>query len=253
MLLKLSTWQEIEAYLDRSTGVMIPIGSTEQHGPNGLIGTDAICPEYIAQGIAGKIDVLVAPTIAYGMSQHHMAFTGTVSLKPSTLIALVMDVVESLGRHGFKHFYFLNGHGGNIAPVTTAFNEIYARASAQAQPGPRCRLANWWINPKVKGLADELFGEAEGMHATASEVSLSYFAYPEAAKQVSMQPGIAASGTFYDAADFRRKFPDGRVGSDPSLASIEAGEGFYDIAVGEVADDYLRFIRAGQESDDLLP
>jgi creatinine amidohydrolase len=242
MLLKLSTWQEIEAYLDRSRSVMIPIGSTEQHGPNGLIGTDAICPEHIAHGVAGKIDVLVAPTIVYGMSQHHMAFAGTISLKSSTLIALVMDVVESLSRHGFRHFYFLNGHGGNIAPVTTAFDEIYARASIPGQPSLRCRLANWWINPNVKALADALFGEAEGMHATPSEVSLSYFAYPEAVKQASMQPGVAASGTVYDAADFRRKFPDGRVGSDPSLASIEAGEKLYETAVNEAVDDYTSFI-----------
>jgi len=245
--LELQTWREIESYLDRSRGVIIPIGSTEQHGPNGLIGTDAICPEHIARGVAEKIDVLIAPTIAYGMSQHHMAFAGTVSLKPSTLIAVVVDVVESLSRHGFSHFYFLNGHGGNIAPVTTAFDEIHAsRASMreQAQPSPRCRLANWWVTRQVKALADAMFGEAEGMHATASEVSLSYFAYPDSVKQASMHPGAAASGGFYGAADFRRKFPDGRVGSDPSLASIEAGEKLYEIAVNETAGDYTSFIHA---------
>ena len=67
MLLQLSTWQEIEAYLQRSKGIIVPIGSTEQHGPNGLIGTDAICPEVIARGVSKKIGALVAPTISQSL------------------------------------------------------------------------------------------------------------------------------------------------------------------------------------------
>ncbi|MDQ6982846.1 MAG: creatininase family protein, partial [Mariprofundus sp.] len=142
MQLALSTWQEVEAYLKHSTGIVIPIGSTEQHGPNGLIGTDAICPEKIAFGMAEAVNILIAPTISYGMSQHHMAFTGTITIKPSTLIRVVADVVESLRQHGFTHFYFINGHGGNIAPVTSAFSEIYAELDSSEANPPRCRLAN---------------------------------------------------------------------------------------------------------------
>jgi len=196
MLLELSTWQEIEDYLQHSRGIIIPLGSTEQHGPNGLIGTDAICPGRIACGVAEKINVLIAPTINYGMSQHHMAFAGTVSLKPATLIAVIVDIVESLKRHGFNRLYFLNGHGGNIAPVTTAFSEIYANVdrSRDYQARPRCRLANWWTGPRISRLAHELFGEAEGMHATPSEVSLSFFAHPESVKVASIRPGPASCG-----------------------------------------------------------
>ena len=64
MLLQLSTWQEIDTYLERSRGIVVPIGSTEQHGPNGLIGTDALCPETVARGMDEKIDVVVAPTLS---------------------------------------------------------------------------------------------------------------------------------------------------------------------------------------------
>ncbi|PJA32295.1 MAG: amidase [Zetaproteobacteria bacterium CG_4_9_14_3_um_filter_53_7] len=245
MQLALSTWQEVDAYLTRSTGIIIPIGSTEQHGPNGLIGTDAICPTRIAAGIEEQTDVLIAPTINYGMAQHHMAFAGTVTLKPSTLISLVCDVIASLQQHGFTHFYFINGHGGNIPPVTTAFCEIYHAAGHGLSP--RCRLANWWRNDHITALAAELYGEAEGHHATVSEVALSYFAHPEAVKDVAMSPEIAPNGEIYDAADFRRKFPDGRMGSNPSLATVADGEKFYRLAVDALSADYQAFIAGETE------
>ena len=66
MHLHLSTWKEIESYLLRSQGILIPIGSTEQHGPNGLIGTDAICPNAIASHAALKFDLLVGPSLDLG-------------------------------------------------------------------------------------------------------------------------------------------------------------------------------------------
>ena len=74
MRLQLMTWLEIERHLKKSTGIIVPIGSTEQHGPIGLIGTDSICPEVIADLAAGDRDILVGPTISVGMAQHHLAF-----------------------------------------------------------------------------------------------------------------------------------------------------------------------------------
>ncbi len=239
MQLARSTWQEVERYLQRSTGMIIPIGSTEQHGPNGLIGTDAICPLRIAQEMEAALDVLIAPPINYGMSQHHMAFPGTVTLRPTTLIQVIVDVVTSLRQHGFTHFYFLNGHGGNIPPVTSAFSELYAQ---QGSGELRCRLANWWRNDAVTALAAELYGDAEGYHATVSEVAVSYFAHPEAVKNVPMVPEVAPTADFYDAADFRRKFPDGRIGSSPQLATVEAGERFCHLAGEALGTDYQRFL-----------
>lgn len=248
MLLQLATWQEVDAYLERSRGVIIPIGSTEQHGPLGLIGTDAICPEVIARGVSERIDAMVAPTLSIGMAQHHLGFAGSISLRPSTLIAVVRDVVQSLARHGFERCYFLNGHGGNVATVNAAFSEIYADASFDRsggnQPGVHCKLSNWYMAPSVKALSGKLFGSAEGSHATPSEVSLTYFAYPEAVKTAPQNPKIAPTGPILDADDYRRRFPDGRIGADSSLATIEAGEQLYAAAVTDVARDYEEFVRS---------
>jgi creatinine amidohydrolase len=245
MQLHLQTWSEVEAYLNRSKGIIMPIGSTEQHGPNGLIGTDAICAEVISRGVGERADAMVGPTINVGMAQHHLAFSGSMTLRPSTLIAMIHDYVTSLARHGFERFYFINGHGGNIATVTAAFSEVYATASLRPgtnAPSVRCRLKNWWEGGGVKALSKELFSDKEGSHATPSEVSVTFFAYPEAIKRVDMGPIGPKQRDFCDADDYRRLFPDGRIGSDPTLAKPEHGKRFVEVAVKDISEDYLGFI-----------
>jgi creatinine amidohydrolase len=244
MLLQLATWPEVEAYLGRSRAIILPIGSTEQHGPNGMIGTDAITAESIARAVGAAADAMVGPAIAVGMAQHHMAFPGSMTLRPSTLIAVIRDCVLSLARHGFERFYFVNGHGGNVATVTAAFSEIHAEASLRREgnaPSLRLTLRNWWEGAAVKALSREMFGAAEGAHATPSEVSVTWFLYPDHAKPMTLDPPIAPGGGFGDAADYRRKFPDGRIGSNPGLASIEAGRRIHEAAVAAVTEDFKRF------------
>ena len=245
MELKFSTWQEVDAYLQASKTIVLPIGSTEQHGPNGLIGTDALCPESLAVALGDKTGALIAPTIAVGMAQHHLGFPGSITLRPTTLIAVIQDTVNSLIQHGFERFYFLNGHGGNVATVQAAFSEIYAQASLGANPTDqsrvRCKLVNWWEAEGVMALSKELFGDADGSHATCGEVSLTQYVYPGSIKTAKMDPPIAPTGPIFDAADYRRRFPDGRIGSNPSLASPEAGEKLFRQALAGLEKDYLAF------------
>jgi creatinine amidohydrolase len=247
MLLQHQTWQEVETYLTRSPGIILPIGSTEQHGPNGLIGTDAICAEVIARGVGDAANALVGPTIGVGIAIHHMGFAGTMTIRPSTLITLMQDYVLSLARHGFRKFFFVNGHGGNIATCSAAFTEIYA--AFEGAFGVRrhdgelyCRLANWWDGKAMGALSKELFGDDEGSHATASEVSVTQFLLPETVKQAQMHPPRAPSGRFHGPADYRRRFPDGRIGSNPGLASPEKGQRFYETAITELAKTYTAFL-----------
>jgi len=150
MRLQLSTWMEVEEYLKNNNSIIIPIGSTEQHGPNGLIGTDAITSEKISHLIGDEHNILVAPTINIGMAQHHLGFPGSMTLRPSTFIAMIGDVVKSLICHGFRHIFFVNGHGGNIASMEAAFSELYADYSfAQEKCNFKCKLTNWYMGERL--------------------------------------------------------------------------------------------------------
>ena len=243
MQLGLSTWAEVERYLAESDGIIIPIGSTEQHGPNGLIGTDAICAEAVAHGIGDQTGAVVAPVLAFGMAQHHMGFPGTVTLRASTLILVLRDVVTSLAAHGFRRFYFVNGHGGNIAIAHSAFAEIYAQSSLSGEAGElRCTLRNWWLRPAVTEIVAELYGDREGHHATPSEVALTQHLHPAHIKRVEMDPAPPADLDFADAVDFRRRFPDGRIGSHPALARPEHGQRLLAAVTADLAEDFQTFV-----------
>lgn len=248
MQLHLCTWPEVETYLQTSQGIIFPIGSTEQHGPTGLIGTDAICAETIAQGVGEATGAIVGPTINVGMALHHTAFPGSISLRPSTLIAVIQDYVKPLARYGFERFFFINGHGGNIATLKAAFAETYAlladlNIATAAQV--RCQVANWFMCHAVYTLAKELYGDQEGSHATPSEVALTQFAFPEHIKPANLLPEVAPAGyRIYGSADFRHHYPDGRMGSNPTLATPDHGRQFYEAAVKELSSDYLQFLAA---------
>ena len=242
MQLHTAAWPEVETYLKRCTGIIIPIGSTEQHGPNGLVGTDAICPEVIAREAGNEAGLLVGPTFNVGIAQHHLAFPGSMTLRPSTMIAVMNDWIESLTRHGFERIYFLNGHGGNITTINASFAEYYANFSLDAQPCPvQLMQRNWWELAGVRDTCAKLFPVGEGSHATASEVAVTQYAYPDHIKSVEMSPRIAPEGGFSDAADFRRKFPDGRIGSDPSQATPEKGAEIVSFAKQALIAEASRF------------
>jgi creatinine amidohydrolase len=247
MQLAFSTWPEVEQYLRRSRGFIVPIGSTEQHGPTGFIGTDAIVAEFIARGVGEATGAMVGPTISVGMSVHHTAFPGSLTLRPSTLIRLVTDYVLCLARYGFERFYFINGHGGNIATLNAAFWELYALlpASGLRQPGRlRFGLESWFGVTAVQALQKELFGAKEGGHATPSELSVVMYACPgELREPPALPPAPPGRAAAHGPAGFRASFPDGRIGSDPSLASPEHGRRLAEAAVKELSAAYLRFMQ----------
>jgi len=248
VLLHLSTWPEIETYLAQSSqGIIMPIGSTEQHGPTGLIGTDAICAEAIAQGVGESAHALVGPTINVGMALHHTAFPGSISLRPSTMILVIRDYLISLTRAGFRKFFFINGHGGNVATLKAAFAESYTVLADLAIPDAdrvQCRVANWYMCRPVYQKAKELYGSEEGSHATPSEVALTQYVYPDSIKTATLSPNPASGHPIYSPSDFRRRYPDGRMGSNPALATPEHGKDLYDLAVKDLSRQYLEFLSA---------
>lgn len=244
MLLVEATWTEIEGYLAGSQAIVMPIGSVEQHGPMGLLGTDAMCAEIIARR-AGEIGgFLVGPTLALGMAQSHLAFPGTISLKPSTLMAVVQDVVASLSSAGFRHIVFLNGHGGNIATISTAFSEIHAHRSLQQNADDiNLVLKSWFDLPGIRKLLAEMYPKGHGSHATPSEIAITQHVFPHASKQVRLTPQTAPDGGFSDAHDFRRRYPDGRKGSDSSLAKPEDGAKLIEASAQSLVQEMARYAK----------
>ena len=119
------TWQEVARYLEGDDIAIIPIGSTEQHGPAGTLGVDTYVAIGLAEDTARRAGVLVAPPIWYGESSHHLAWPGTISLRQETVIAVVTDVCRSLAHHGFRKLIILNGHkGSNLPPLTSAAKSL---------------------------------------------------------------------------------------------------------------------------------
>jgi len=104
--------------------VLLPVGSTEQHGKHMAIDTDAYTAQEISLRVAEKTGVLVAPTVCYGYSPHHMNFKGSVTLTFQTLVNVLKEVCASLIYHGFNRIVIMNAHGGNTNPIKQALKEI---------------------------------------------------------------------------------------------------------------------------------
>ena len=245
MKLQMMTWLEVEEYLGTSRGIIIPVGSTEQHGPIGLIGTDAFCAEKIAEGAAEQIGAIVAPTLALTPAPFNMDFPGTISLSAELFTSLVGEVLDGLQHHGFERFYFLNGHGANLAPLQTI---------AEARDAAGIRIRSWWDFDAVNALRRKHYGKWEGMHATPSEVAITQAVYrlvpphplaDSPPEQLSAEYLQAHSGDRHGTPEeHRKRFPDGRVGAHSALAQPSHGEQLLRSAVDAVAQDFQEFLSA---------
>src|SRR5438105_5756870 len=112
-------WMMVEEYLTRDDRCVLPLGSTEQHAYLSL-SVDSILSERLAIEAAEPLGVPVFPALAYGITPYFLAFPGSVSLRISTYLSVVSDVLESLAGQGFKRFVLVNGHGGNSPAASLA-------------------------------------------------------------------------------------------------------------------------------------
>lgn len=249
MKLQMMTWLEVEDYLKTSHGIIVPVGSTEQHGPIGLIGTDAFCAEEIAEAAAEQVSAITAPTLALTPAPFNMDFPGTLSLSEGLFKNLVGEILEGLRHHGFTSIYFLNAHGANLAPL---------KAVARNSPTANIRIRSWWDFDEVNDLRNGLYGSWEGMHATPSEVAITQAArrivpsHPLAETPPEPLPDgflQAHSGDRHGPpAEHRASFPDGRVGADSALAKPVHGTQLLKTAAQAVAEDYRRFLETGGDT-----
>ncbi|HHD56247.1 MAG TPA: creatininase family protein, partial [Desulfobulbaceae bacterium] len=104
------TWLQIDEYLQHDDRLIIPVGSTEQHGRFAPLGTDTYVALALAEDAGEKSGVLVAPPVWTGWSPHHLVRPGTISIRAEVLIELLFDTISSFAVHGFAHFVVVNGH-----------------------------------------------------------------------------------------------------------------------------------------------
>jgi creatinine amidohydrolase len=121
------TREELRGRLPRAT-VVLPTGSTEQHGPHLPILTDSMMAETVAlraaERVSGEIDILVASALPYGCSHHHLAVGGSLTVTQRTYIAFIVEIAESLARMGGRRLVLLNGHGGNEDALRVIASEL---------------------------------------------------------------------------------------------------------------------------------
>ncbi|MFW9835682.1 MAG: creatininase family protein [Candidatus Thorarchaeota archaeon] len=141
-LLANMTWPEVENRLKECDIVLVPLGSTEQHGPALPVNNDYFIATQFAHRAAERIwnthKVTVTPTINFGFSPHHMDFPGTITLSELTLSSMIADICHSLAQHGFKKIIIINGHGGNETAIQNALHDMQGNIDAKVF------CANWW-------------------------------------------------------------------------------------------------------------
>ncbi|WP_232666272.1 creatininase family protein [Pseudonocardia sp. TRM90224] len=253
------TYREVADYLDRHGEVIVPIGSTEVHGPHLPLGTDGYEAIDYAEGIAERAELLVAPPIWYGDAAHHMHKPGTISLQPETVVAVLKDVYRSLAHHGFRAIITFNGHRIANLPVIS----IASRAVKKEHPN----VAFASIDPLTMGTTHRRLREHDGrgLHGDEFETSHMLFKHPELVhidravfshgyvfETRFLTQDLLAGGDgmqYYLNADEQGKLaPLGHIG-DPECATYERGEALFDAVVAngvEFVSDMRRWVEDGK-------
>ena len=212
--------------------LVLPVGTTEQHGPHLVTGTDAVLVAAVAEraaALAARPDVvLLAPTLAYGASDHHLPFGGTLSLRVSTLQAVLADLLASAAASGCRRVFVLNGHGGNTAACAVAVSE----ASREHRILTATALFSGLLDANALDL------QVAG-HAGAFETSLMLALHPDRvhADRATPSPGGAARARargLVVAEPGRWKELDGYT-DRPDAATAELGEVALHAAVAAAA------------------
>ncbi len=219
-----TTWPDA-ADADTDLAVL-PVGSTEQHGPHAPLSTDALSAEAVATAGADAYDgeVVVAPALPYGVSEEHRHFSGTLWLSPDTFRDAVREVVESLAHHGWDRVVIVNGHGGN----TDALREV---AASVTREGVAYAAAFTWFDAvDPEDIGD--IPDPDGMgHAGSVETSVVMHHAPDRLREERFEAAADGAGDGWgewvsgtNLAHDSVEFTENGVVGDPSTATGERGE-----------------------------
>lgn len=226
---------------DEATVVILPIGSTEQHGPHLPVEVDSRLAAEVATRAArivvARQPVLVLPTLWVSLAEHHMNFGGTLTLDFATFRAVIRCIVSSLSRQGFRRILLLNGHGGNVAALTVIVDELSREFDT-----PLAAVTYW--EAASAEFATLLEGQQNLRHACEAETSMMLSITPavvdvEAARRVEAPAdGLAPVGGIVRSRRMEEWSASGVVGT-PALANAQKGALLLDAAADAVASRIL--------------
>ncbi|MFB6304115.1 MAG: creatininase family protein [Haloferacaceae archaeon] len=222
-----ATWTDVR---DAAPDVaVLPVGSTEQHGPHAPLGTDAFAAAAVAEaGVESHDgDALVAPTVPVGVAEEHRAFAGTLWVSPDTFRAYVRETVASLAHHGVDRVVVVNGHGGNVPALREACARLSRDGTAYAVP------FTWFEAVEATDMG----------HGGPLETSLVAHLRPELVREERLDDAaaggsdgwgewVSGANLAYDTEEFSE---NGAVG-DPRAASAERGADLLAEAAAALAD-----------------
>jgi creatinine amidohydrolase len=196
-------WMAVEEYLGRDDRVVLPLGSTEQHGYLSL-GVDSILSERVSVEAAEPLGVPVLPALAYGLTPYFAAYPGSPSLRLETYVAVVRDLLDSLAGQGFRRILVVNGHGGNSPAAGLAAEWMAAHRGCQVV------FHNWWSGPATWATAQRI--DADASHASWME-NFPWTRLPDVAVPAERKPMVDLSRLrVADPAGVRGLLGDGSYG-----------------------------------------
>ena len=246
------SWPEIKDVVEQGRIPLIPIGSTEQHGPHLPTKTDALLVYEVCKAVAEKVPdtAVVMPPVNYGYNEHHLDFPATVHIDHETLIRFMIDIGKSLAYHGFKRMIIVNGHGSNHALMEIAARRITLETKAIC-----ASLSYFSIAPEAFKLL-----KGESSHACDLETSMMLYLSPESVdmskavrdwsfqKSKFIKYGVEPGGTSFATAGGNVQFMDwwsrmsktGIIG-DPTKADAKRGKEMFEIFVDKIAEFVTEF------------
>lgn len=249
------TWEEVRDYLKKEEIVIFPVGATEEHGPAGPLGLDSYAAIALAEDVAKKTHVLVAPPLWFGDSSHHTGFPGTISLRTETLMAVIKDMSQSVARHGFKKILIINGHKmANLPALLSAAKNLHEYELPEVFFAV---IDPWKI---ARGIAGKVKDNIEH-HAGELEISHVWYKYPHLIREKKLtHKGIKFAEIFSQYSQYdlfggggdlidipwnsyeQKAFTPNGSFSISDKASPEKGKKYHDYMV-QVLVDFIGWLR----------
>ncbi len=231
------TWTDLGSYFEDESLALVPIGSTEQHGPHLPLKTDALIAEAFAREAARRTGYLCTPTINVGVSAHHRQFHGTMWVDAPVFRDYVESLTRNLAEHGIDRVIYVNAHGGNVQHLREVGRRLRNDEALYA--------IEWMWNDSISELVDELFDQT-GPHGGPKETALVQYLADELVHDDRLSEArdggvvdittndtiVNGARTYYDAID---NTPNGVVG-DQTDATAEKGEQLFEEASEQLAN-----------------